>query len=355
MCGRLVGKPAANANEADLKAVGRNFGLAYPNTPSGTRMAGEFKGYVQQYCGKQVISTNNEFAYTDDVSRAGDEATTIMVKMHAQGVTSVVNLDSFLYPLFQIVAAHGQKYQPEWTWPCTSYVDTSTIQRLYSGNNNGFADEVDKASFGVTCFGQLGGFYHGPGDAFWVYHKYHQVAPDGKPCDVSSDVGMNHGDESSAAAKFCKAPGAIVTEYYSFLPGVSGMGFAGPDLNPNNVTAGLQNYPETRYGINGPTDDPRAVLVGSNPGKYYFITDASEFRWRANFTSPPPENQLGWVEWPDCQRHYRYWHTGTSGYALQWHPNEPAFNAWCGDPKYAPAASAEKDDYPRYLPSDAGA
>ena len=119
-----------------------------------------------------------------------------------------------------------------------------------------------------------------------------------KKCDPRSDAGMDH-DEA-----YCKAPGAIVTLYYSVLPLLGGILFAGPDLNPTNVTNGLQAYPQTRFGGAGPTTDPRPALVGAGKGRFYFIRDATEWRWRAGYVSPPPESKFGWAEWPDCQRHY---------------------------------------------------
>ena len=110
------------------------------------------------------------------------------------------------------------------------------------------------------------------------------------------------------------------------------------------MTAGLQAYPLTRYSANGPTDDPRAALVGAGPNQYFFITDAEEFRWRAKYKSPPPEHLDGWVEWTDCQRHFYQWPDQLS---LGWERNGGNYNAWCGDAKYAPSDSPEKDDYPR--------
>jgi len=201
---------------------------------------------------------------------------------------------------------------------------------------------VDKTSIGITSFGVPGGFGYGAGDPFWVYHTYHKQSPNsGKPCDPSSDEGMNHDP------KYCKAPGAIVTWYYSHLPFIGGLIFAGPTLNPQNVTAGLQNYPLTRYSANGPTDDPRPALVGAGPNQYHFIVDATEWRWRANYKSPPPELKDGWVEWTDCQRHYILW---PDQLAPQWEKGGPNYDAWCGGEQHAVPESPEKDGYPRWQP-----
>ncbi len=137
---------------------------------------------------------------------------------------------------------------------------------------------------------------------------------------------MNHSPD------FCKAPAAIVTWLYTTLPSLAGILFAGPDLKPANVTTGLQRVPVTRFGGAGATQKPFAALLGAGPGKYYFIVDAVEYRWRAGFVSPPPETKLGWVEYPDCQRHYNKWPNDLS---QGWEKDGPYYNAYCGDPKYA--------------------
>jgi hypothetical protein len=243
-------------------------------------------------------------------------------------------------PLIQLAEANQQKYFPEWIWSSYGYDDSSTVQRLYM--NNGIENA---GSFGTSNLGVYGGFGFGAGDPFWMYHAYHLKDPaTGWVCDPSNDNGTSNGGKEDA---FCKAPGALVTWYYSMLPWLGGTLFAGPDLRPQNVSGGLQAYPQTRYGGNGPTDDPRPVLVGAGPGKYGFIVDAVEWRWRPDFKSPPVESQPQWVEYPDCMRHYINW---PDQLALNWEKNGPNYNAWCGVSKdpYGTAVN----NYPRTLPED---
>ncbi|TML62226.1 MAG: hypothetical protein E6G17_08530 [Actinobacteria bacterium] len=153
---------------------------------------------------------------------------------------------------------------------------------------------------------------------------------------------------------FCKEPAQMSVWYYVSLPFYGGVLFCGPDLTPACLTKGLQAYPETRYGGNGPTADPRPALVGAGPGKFGFLVDAVEWRWRPDYNPPPPEGEVrklnglrsftGWAEYPDCQRHYLAW---PSRLAPQWLAGSATFGAWCGNAKYAPAYSKAKDDYPR--------
>ena len=342
VCSRLVGQNAKYSPDANVQGQKRVFGLVHTNLLQDKRLANEFKSYLTQYCGgTNPIKTEVEYDGTD-FAQAQQNNTNLITQLKLSGVTSVLMLTEPVQPLFQLQAAKGQNYYPEWIFSSFGYSDSSTVQRLY--------DQKETAgSFGTSNLGVPGGFGFGAGDPFYMYHAYHQVAPDGKPCDPSSDEGMNHGGNGhDAIANYCKAPTALVTWYYTMLPSIGGITFAGPDLTPQNVTAGLQAFPPTRYGGNGPTSDPRPALVGAGKGRFGFVVDAVEWRWRPEFKSPPPESkQEGWVEYPDCQRHFLLW---PSQLAPNWETNGPNYNAWCGldkDPYGTPAPG-----YPRTLPED---
>lgn len=348
LCSRVAGRKAVNAT--DYKNTPRKFALLYPNFQQVRLIANEMKGFFKQYCGgRNPMAT--EIAYSTDPARASDEGTSIAVRLKLEGITSVVYLLDLVAPIFHIIAMESQDYHPEFVFTGTNYMDSSTVQRVYE------QPMVDKASFGITNFGVPGGFGYEAGDPFFAWHDLHKKSPNtGKPCDPSSDAGMDHDPN------YCKAPGALVTLFYSTLPLLGGILFAGPDLNPTNVSRGLQAYPQTRFGGAGATTDPRPVLVGAGPGQYYFIKDATEWRWRAGFVSPAPESKLGWVEWTDCQRHYVLW---PNKLAVNWEKGGPNYNAWCGDAKYAPSpyrpkpdetcedtpsGKCEKDGYPPHPP-----
>jgi hypothetical protein len=346
-CARYVGRRATNAPQ--MKDKNRVFALLYPNNQNARQVATEFKGFAKQACGKELIASQNEFAYSEDPARAADEGAQMAVKMKLNNVTSVIYFNDLVGPLFHMVGFKGQEFRPEFVWTGTAYQPVNVVQRLYD------QEMVDKASFGYSAFG-IEGFSYGAGDAFWTWHTTHKKSPKtGKACDPSSDAGMNHDVE------YCKAPAAIGSWYYSWLPLVHAILFSGPDLKPQLATDGLQAYPLTRYGVNGPTDDPQAVLVGAGPGQHYFIVDGSEWRWRAGYVSPPPEKKLGFVEFQDCQRHYMAW---PDKLAFDWAKGGPNYDSFCGNEKYAPtpytpsvgacsdapSGRCEKDNYPRWLP-----
>ncbi len=351
LCSRVVGRNAVNSS--DYKGSKRKIALLYPNFQQVRLIANEMKGFFKQYCGSNILAS--EFAYSTDPSRATDEGTTIAVNFKLEGITSVIYLLDLVAPIFHTISFAGQDYHPEFVFTGTNYMDSSTVQRVYE------QPMVDKASFGITSFGVPGGFGYETGDPFFAWHDTHKKSPNsGKACDPSSDAGMDH-DEA-----YCKAPIAMVTLYYSTLPLLAGILFSGPDLKPIHVTKGLQAVPATRFGGSGATTDPRPPLLGAGPGRFYFIADAVEWRWRAGYISPPPESKFGWVEWTDCQRHYLLW---PDKLASGWEKGGPNDGAWCGNAKYAakpyvpsgeaegtdcsdsPTGRCENDNYPPWGPT----
>ena len=212
VCGRLVGGKASRSPDATTKNRQRVFGFVHPNaskTPEVARLADEMKAALQRDCGKNIIT--KEVTYSVDIGAAQTDATNMIVQLQSAGVTTVLMLADPVFPLFQLGEAKAQNYFPEWVWSTFGYTDTSVVQRLYDD------DEV-KGSFGITQLGTPGGFGYEGGDPFNAYHRYHMKSPKtGKVCDPSSDAGMNHDDQ------YCKAPGAIVTWYYTMLPMIAGI------------------------------------------------------------------------------------------------------------------------------------
>jgi hypothetical protein len=349
VCARLVGKKASRSPQFANQT--RKFALLYPDLEEARNVGDDLRRFIKRDCGADIYA-GRVFEYSTDVSRAADEGTTIAIRLRQEGVTSLTYLMDPVFPLFQIIAQEGQGYRPEYVWTPTGYYDSSVVQRLYE------QPQIDGNSFGVSAFGVPGGYGFGPGDPFYLWHDQHRVSPSTrKKCDPSTAEGMDHDPE------YCKAPGAIVTWYYTSLATIAGILFAGPDLTPAHVTTGLQRVPRTRYGGAGATQKPFAALLGAGTGKHYFIVDATEYRWRAGFVSPPPETKLGWVEYPDCQRHYLSW--TNDRLADGWEKGGKYYNAYCGNAKYVfkpyqpsgpdgeacedtPSGRCDSDGYPRW-------
>ncbi len=348
VCSRLVGKKASRSPQFANQT--RKFALLYPDLEEARNVGDDLRASIKKYCGSDIYG-NRVIEYSTDISRAADEGTTIAIRLRQEGVTSLTYLMDPLFPLFQILTQKGQGYRPEYVWTATGYYDSSVVQRLYD------QEQIDGNSFGTTMFGVPGGYGFGAGDPFYIWHDQHKKSPrTGKACDPSTAEGMDHDSD------YCKAPGAIVTWLYTTLASIAGILFAGPNLTPENVTIGLQRVPRTRYGGDGATQKPFAALLGAGTGKHYFIVDATEYRWRASFVSPPPETKLGWAEWPDCQRHYLVW---PDKLADGWEKSGKNYNAYCGNAKYVfknygpsgpddescadtPSGRCETDGYPRW-------
>ncbi|MHB1446825.1 MAG: type 1 periplasmic-binding domain-containing protein [Acidimicrobiales bacterium] len=292
ICSELVGHDATNS--AQFAHNKRVFGFVHPNQPQVEQLATEFKGYLQSDCGRNIIVKEVTYNSTD-LSSAETDSTNMIIQLKAAGVTSVIMMTDPLFPLFQLDAAKQQNYFPEWVFSSYGYEDTSTVQRIY--------DQTEAAgSFGVSELGIFGGFAVDPGDAWAIWHTYHPVDPqNGQACNPANPSSMNNDPT------YCKEPSSLVTWYYTMLDFIGGTLFSGPTLTAQNVTNGLQSYPPTRYGSNGPTTNLRPALVQGAKGDYGFIKDAVAWKYEPGFTSPPPENKKGWVSYPNCERHYILW------------------------------------------------
>ncbi|GAC1604813.1 MAG: hypothetical protein NVS3B21_34210 [Acidimicrobiales bacterium] len=342
LCSRVAGHPASNSPDPSTAKKPRTFGLVHPNLPQTTVLVNEFKADVQRDCGSKPVSFKDISYNGADVGQQQQDASNIAIQLKTAGVTSVVMITDFLFPDFLLGQAANQSYYPEWIWSSYGLEDASAIQRIYDSGNcdNGGPGQTGAhssqgkmcetaGSFGLSQLGMYGGFNYDKADAFNIYHLYHQTAPDGKPCDPSSDEGMEHGGGvNGSIAMYCKAPSAQATAYYVWLDFIGGLLFAGPDLTPGVLTNGLQHYPKTRYGGQGPTNDPRPAMIAPGPGSFGFVQDGVEWKWRPDFTSPQPENKFGWVSYTDCGRHYYSW---PSNYSDGWEPSGPNFNKYCSD------------------------
>lgn len=342
LCSRVNGHAASNSPDLTMAKRPRRFGFVHPNLPQATVLANEFKADLTRDCGgKNIIAKEITYNGTD-VGQQQQDAENIAVQLKTAGVTSAIMMTDFLFPDFLLSQAALQKYYPEWIYSSYGLEDASAIQRIYDSGNcdsngpgqTGAHNSAGKmcettGAFGLSQLGMYGGFNYDRADAFNIYHLYHQVAPDGKPCDPTSDAGMEHGQGTNGSiAQYCKAPSAQATAYYVWLDFIGGLLLSGPDLNPNTVTNGLQHYPHTRYGGDGPTSDPRPALVAPGPGEFGFVQDGVEWKWRPDFTSPQPENKYGWVSYPDCGRHYFLW---PNQYSPGWEPNGPNWTRFCND------------------------
>ena len=218
VCSRLVGGKANRSPNAAIAARQARVRLRAPQRQQDARSeaaGGRVQGRTTARL-RRVTSSPARSSTPTDIAAAQTDASNMVVQLQSAGVTTVLMLADPVFPLFQLGEAKAQGYSPEWVWSSFGYTDSSTVQRLYDD------DEV-KGSFGISQLGVPGGFGYTGGDPFDAYHRLHQKSPrTGKPCDPSTEAGMSH-DEN-----YCKAPGAIVTWYYTLLPGGRGRSLRRP-------------------------------------------------------------------------------------------------------------------------------
>ena len=118
------------ARRRSVKDKKRLFGLVHTNVEQDVRLANEFKGYLKEYCGKDIIGKEIQLrghrlrqgAAGQPERHRPDEAR----RRHQR-----VDADRADRPLFQLNAAKGQDWSPEWIWSSFGFADSSTVQRLY--------------------------------------------------------------------------------------------------------------------------------------------------------------------------------------------------------------------------------
>ena len=137
---RLINRPAEYAG-GDLQGKPRTFGVVHFESDPPA-----FQGVSEQMlkCGAQVgwsPIVNEEYGF--DLGKMPERATTIVAKLKAANVTTVVFLGDPLMPIFLTKAATAQGYFPEWVVTGTPYTDSASLARKYD-------PEQWKRAFGLS-------------------------------------------------------------------------------------------------------------------------------------------------------------------------------------------------------------
>ena len=69
--------------------------------------------------------------YLFDIGKMAERATTIIAKMKAAGVTTIVFLGDPIMPIYLTQQATAQNYFPEWIVTGTVLTDTTVLGRMY--------------------------------------------------------------------------------------------------------------------------------------------------------------------------------------------------------------------------------
>ena len=196
----LAGRKAQWAGDKDLTSKTRSFGVVYPTT--GFDLAG-FQRLLKQN-GGPTITQAVSFDPTN-VAQVGDQAPTLVTKLKASGVTSVVVFASNVLMAPLTKAATAQEYSPEWVFTGYAYQDFDGFARTYD------QDQM-RHTFGLS-----------------VLSPYTKDAPD--YLDVFDWYwGKNQGNTFS-----------ITNGMFAFV--YTAMHYAGPTLTAQNVKKGLFSAP----------------------------------------------------------------------------------------------------------------
>ncbi len=233
---KLAGQPAALAG-GDLKGQPRRAMIIAPENSWYQECVRAGISLLQK-AGKAGDLVDS-LKYQIDIPRMSDQASSLIQKLKAEKVTTVVCGCDPLLLTFLTAKAKEQNYQPEWVITGVALVDNDMIGQILQPDQWG-------RSFGVSFTGAPQPAGQGLG-----YRAYKSVRP----------------DEPSIGVEL------IYNQLYLLAIGVQG---AGPNLTPQSFEKAMFDYPK-RTGPSG--------TWGFGPNDYTTTDDAHEVFWNPSAPS----------------------------------------------------------------------
>ncbi len=233
---KLAGQPAALAG-GDLKGQPRRAMIIAPENSWYQECVRAGISLLQK-AGKAGDLVDS-LKYQIDIPRMSDQASSLIQKLKAEKVTTVVCGCDPLLLTFLTAKAKEQNYQPEWVITGVALVDNDMIGQILQPDQWG-------RSFGVSFTGTPQPAGQGLG-----YRAYKSVRP----------------DEPSIGVEL------IYNQLYLLAIGVQG---AGPNLTPQSFEKAMFDYPK-RTGPSG--------TWGFGPNDYTTTDDAHEVFWNPSAPS----------------------------------------------------------------------
>lgn len=204
----LNDKPAKWAGDPKMRERQRVFGVVHyeqdPPVFSGISKVFNAQGKKNGWAAKENIT------YILDLAKLPETAASIVAKLKAAKVTTVVFLGDPIMPIYLTKAATAQKYFPEWVVTGTVLTDTTTLGRNYDPKQWAHAFGVSNLPVPMP---------HDDMDAYRIYRWYYGEWP--------------------AANK------TAATFYPNLLQLFQGIQMAGPDLTPETFAGGMFRLPPT--------------------------------------------------------------------------------------------------------------
>jgi len=256
---QLLGKKAQYGGD-DVKSKTRKFGVVYIKTlVDYPKFEANFKKY-----GGTIASAN---AYDADGSTFGDaavsaeQAPTMVQRMKAAGVTTVIMLSDFSMNQSLMMEATKQEWNPEWFFTGAIYADIGILSRSYP-------TEQSQHAFGLSFLSP--------------YTEPDPVPAGGIPLSQQTDpLNWYWGYQAATQA------GAVATPVTWVL---SGIHTAGPKLTPKTFAQGLFSIPASGGAAQNRTNSFMSGY-GKNPGLPYdeYASNGLDFApywWDPNQTGP---------------------------------------------------------------------
>ncbi|MFI5045731.1 MAG: hypothetical protein ACHQIG_01590 [Acidimicrobiia bacterium] len=220
----LVGKKAAYGG-ADVKDQTRKFGLVTVkdmfDVNSFEKLLGKYKGTIAS-----TATYPGQGDAFGDPAVAQEQAPTIVSKMKADGVTTVVLFADRAMNVALMAQADQQNWTPEWFFTGSGYSDLPVLASAQSKTQSEHA-------FGISLIG-----------------PYFATPPD------LVDVYPPNGSYNWFWGKGVGTTSGVVPAGLGWL--LSGMHYAGPDLTVKNFAQGLFSAPP----VGGDPKNPLAILSG---------------------------------------------------------------------------------------------
>jgi len=211
---RLAARPAKWAGDVFLTQQPRTFGLLYYDTAEQAYRSGI--DFFERQLARYGVRLTEKLSFTGaniDPAATQEQARTLIAKLKAAGVTSVVYAGDPLSPVFFTQEATRQRYNPEWVLTGSAFTDTTFFARTYDQTQWTHA-------FGLSF---LAARLPKGGDDAWRVHMWQL----GRPPAAKAAYGL-----------------VYATEWIFF----TGMHLGGPAVSPGTIRDGLFRFPPTGRG-----------------------------------------------------------------------------------------------------------
>ncbi len=260
---RLLNRKAINAGDPAFRNRKRVFGIVhFEQDPP---VFGAVEKTAEKIGKQRGFQAAVQLTYQLILDKLGEQANTIIAKLKAKHVTTVIFLGDPIMPINLTKTATQQNYFPEWIITGTVLTDTTTLGRLYDKKQWPHA-------FGISSLGVPTDQRHAEA---WRIHKWY------------------FGTDPVAS----KTVSLIYQNIQQFMLGVH---MAGPKLTPLTFRGGMFKYPvsgggpanpQVSYGNHGFFD---ASKYGFKPKPDYLaVDDMTEIWWDASAHGPDEQGVVG--------------------------------------------------------------